>query len=163
MLVVRMFGKVDSWMEGGRDVQMSEIQKRFIKNRKIGLESGQRIPLPALSLFFGTIGERAESNRQNWQMKIVNVSIPHSISQHNCLRLTLSYIFRRGTGCFPFAPPDQILTHLHPTWYPMRLTCMDNIKGFIEHWAKTLCGTLPHLPWLSSSPCFKTHFFRMFL
>ena len=150
-----MFGKVDSWMEGGRDVQMSEIQKRFIKNRKMGLESGQRIPLPALSLFFDPIGERAENNRQNWQMKMVNDSIPHSISQHNCLRLTLSYIFRRGTGCFPFALPDQILTHLHPTWYPMRLTCMGNIKGFIEYCAKTLCGTLPHLPGFPPPPALK--------
>lgn len=35
-------------MEGGREVQMSEIQKRFIKNRKMGLESGQRTPLSAL-------------------------------------------------------------------------------------------------------------------
>ena len=43
-----MFGKVDSWLEGGREVQMSEIQKRFIKNRKMGLESGQRTPLSAL-------------------------------------------------------------------------------------------------------------------
>lgn len=125
-----MFGKVDTWLEGGRDVQMSEIQKRFIKNRKMGLESGQRTPLPALSLFFDTVDERAENNSQNWQMKIVNNSIRHSISQHNCLRL--SYIFRRGTGCFPFAPPDQILTHLYPTWYPMRLTCMD-IKGLTEY------------------------------
>ena len=66
-------------------------------------------------------------------MKIVNNSIRHSISQHNGLRLTLSYIFTRGTGCFPLAPPDQILTHLHPTWYPMRLTCMDNIKGLTEY------------------------------
>lgn len=64
-------------MEGGTD---EEIQKRFIKNRKIGLESGQRNPLPpALSLFFDTIDERAE-NSQNWQMKIVNDSIPHSIN-----------------------------------------------------------------------------------
>ena len=109
-----MFGKADSWLQGRREVQMSEIQKRFIKNRKIGLESGQRNPLPALSLFFDAIGEGAE-NSQNWQMKIVNDSIPHSINQHNCLRLTLSYIFMRGTGCFPLAPPNQILTHLHPT------------------------------------------------
>ena len=58
----------DGWMDGWMDGQMSEIQKRFIRNMKMRLESGQRTPLPALSLSFDTTGERTENNSQNCQM-----------------------------------------------------------------------------------------------
>ena len=145
-----MFGKVDTWLEGGRDVQMSEIQKRFIKNRKMGLESGQRTPLPALSLFFDTVDERAENNSQNWQMKIVNNSIRHSISQHNCLRL--SYIFRRGTGVFHLPLPikySPISIPLGTPWGWPVWTSKDlqntELRHSVAHYPTSLAFLLPLL------------------
>lgn len=43
---------MDIWRDGW--------QKRYIMNMRMGLESGKRIPLPALSLSFDTIDERIE-------------------------------------------------------------------------------------------------------
>lgn len=59
------------WRDGGR-VQMSEIRKIYQEQEnRLGVRAGN--PLPALSLFFDTIDERAE-NSQNWQMKIVVIA-----------------------------------------------------------------------------------------
>lgn len=49
------------------DEWMSKIQKGSIGNMRMGLEPGQRILLPALSLSFNTIGERTENKRNKSQ------------------------------------------------------------------------------------------------
>lgn len=56
-------------MDGSTEVR--EIQKRYLKNIRMDLESEQRAPLLALFLSFGTIGERTENRSQNWQGKIL--------------------------------------------------------------------------------------------
>lgn len=101
------------------DVCRDGWQKRYIVNMRMGLESGQRIPLPALSLSFDTFGERTEKKSQNRQGKVLlMIAFSLCTSQHNCIRWSLTCFFRGCAGYLPFAPPSHTPTYLCSTWCP---------------------------------------------